>query len=216
MLKCTSTCSPATLLQHGWPVIYAGSILQNTHCWGCSLVAEALSSLLTNRQSPASLNTLPRELFRMNTELISQFPLLPCCDILRIPAYSVLFLNVFHHQSLTQQCCLWNALWALCVWSGVGAQDSLHACVCAPFPQPFNSKLLNCLKIGYSTSHYRRTKLSIKLRNLKIIGFQSSLLCSSAWLGTWYIDQAGLQFTEISLPLLPKCWDYRPTLACLV
>ena len=38
--------------------------------------------------------------------------------------------------------------------------------------------------------------------------FQDSVsLCSPGCPGT--VDQAGLELTEIDLPLLPECWDYR-------
>jgi hypothetical protein len=29
------------------------------------------------------------------------------------------------------------------------------------------------------------------------------------WPGTCFVDQAGLEFTEICLPLPPECWDSR-------
>jgi hypothetical protein len=32
-------------------------------------------------------------------------------------------------------------------------------------------------------------------------------LCSPGCPGTHSVDQAGLKFTEICLPLLPECWD---------
>ena len=34
-------------------------------------------------------------------------------------------------------------------------------------------------------------------------------LCSYSWPRTCYIDQDGLEFTEIFLPPAPQCWDYR-------
>lgn len=34
-------------------------------------------------------------------------------------------------------------------------------------------------------------------------------LYSPGWPGTWYVDQASFNFTEIHLPLPPQCWIYR-------
>jgi hypothetical protein len=31
--------------------------------------------------------------------------------------------------------------------------------------------------------------------------------CTFNWPGTHSADQAGLELTELCLPLLPKCWD---------
>lgn len=37
----------------------------------------------------------------------------------------------------------------------------------------------------------------------------SFLLCSSVWLDTLYVDQAGVELLEIHLPLSPECWDLK-------
>lgn len=35
-------------------------------------------------------------------------------------------------------------------------------------------------------------------------------LCSSGWPGSFCVDQAALELTEISLSLPPKCWYVKP------
>lgn len=35
-----------------------------------------------------------------------------------------------------------------------------------------------------------------------------------AWCGTHFIDQAGLRFREIHLPVPPECWDHSPAPPC--
>ena len=37
--------------------------------------------------------------------------------------------------------------------------------------------------------------------------FETVSLCSPGCFGTHHVDQAGLELTEIDLPLPPKCWD---------
>jgi hypothetical protein len=39
--------------------------------------------------------------------------------------------------------------------------------------------------------------------------WRQALMYSPGWLKTGYVDQVGLELTEICL-LLPKCWDQRP------
>lgn len=34
-------------------------------------------------------------------------------------------------------------------------------------------------------------------------------LCSCDWLGTCYVDEAGLKVVAIFLPLTLECWDYN-------
>lgn len=45
------------------------------------------------------------------------------------------------------------------------------------------------------------------LFGLSLFAFRRVSLSSSSCPETSYVDQAGLQLTEISLPLPPKCWD---------
>jgi hypothetical protein len=37
--------------------------------------------------------------------------------------------------------------------------------------------------------------------------FETEFLCNAGCPGTHFVDQAGLELTKISLPLLPKHWD---------
>ena len=40
-------------------------------------------------------------------------------------------------------------------------------------------------------------------------GFESWSLRVAGYPGTYYVDQAGPELTEILLPLPPESWDYR-------
>lgn len=46
---------------------------------------------------------------------------------------------------------------------------------------------------------------------------ETESMWNSGYLGTLYVDDAGLELTELHLPGPPKCWDWThapPCLAC--
>ena len=65
----------------------------------------------------------------------------------------------------------------------------------------FYSSLCVSLSVSVSFSHLL----------LLLLFFETEFLCSTALIfsETCFIDQAGLELTEIYLPLPPKCWDQR-------
>ena len=47
---------------------------------------------------------------------------------------------------------------------------------------------------------------------LLVVFWDKASLCSPGQAGTHFVDQAGLEFSEIHLPLPPECWDKRRVL----
>jgi hypothetical protein len=80
----------------------------------------------------------------------------------------------------------------------------LSACPCP------KSKQSNGMSI-VSTSLQRQTYVSTSTWHpFCLFVFQDRVsLCIPGCLGTHYVDQAGLELTEIFLPLPPKCWNQR-------